>query len=75
MIEETSGLQLDRARLDMALETARLGEFEWDIARDVFKVSRRMAAITGMPVGEIQGDGRKALYEIIPRIATRPGPP
>jgi PAS domain S-box-containing protein len=65
MTEETAGLELDRARLDMALETARLGEFEWDIGRDVFKVSRRMAAITGMSVGEIHGHGRKALYEII----------
>jgi len=51
----------DRRRLDLALQAAGLGEFEWDIARDVFVVSERMAAITGMPAGELPAEGGRAL--------------
>lgn len=42
----------DRNRLELALQAAGLGEFEWDIARDILTVSGRMAAITGLPEGE-----------------------
>ena len=65
MTEDASGLVLDRKRLDLALETARLGEFEWDIVRNVLNVSTRTATITGLPPGEIAGDGDDALYAIV----------
>lgn len=42
----------DRTRLELALQAAGLGEFEWDLGRDVLTVSERMAAITGLPQGE-----------------------
>jgi PAS domain S-box-containing protein len=51
----------ERQRLELALEAAGLGEFEWDAARDVFLVSRRMAAITGIPAGEMPADNSDAL--------------
>jgi PAS domain S-box-containing protein len=45
------------SRLELALQAAGLGEFEWDIVRDVFEVSPRMAAILGVPVGETPARG------------------
>lgn len=39
-------------RLDLALQAAGLGEFQWDITRKTLLVSPRMAAITGFPAGE-----------------------
>ena len=61
----TDPAALDPRRLDLALEAARLGEYVWEIDRDRFVVSIRMAAITGMPVGESPGPGRDALYGVI----------
>ncbi|MFL5297462.1 MAG: HWE histidine kinase domain-containing protein [Phenylobacterium sp.] len=48
-------------RLDLALEAAGLGEFEWDLARDVIAISPRMAAIMGLPTGESSAAGGEAL--------------
>lgn len=53
---------LDRERLELALQSARLGEFEWDIVRDVFCVSPRMAEIAGIPAGEWPAEGGDAPY-------------
>lgn len=52
-------------RLGLALQAAGLGEFEWDFARDVFVVSDRMAAITGIPAGERPALGGAALDEYV----------
>lgn len=65
MSEKANGLNLDRKRLDLALQAARLGEFEWDIVRGVFIVSERMAAITGLPSGEIPVDGAAEIQEFV----------
>ncbi|MDO9249143.1 MAG: HWE histidine kinase domain-containing protein, partial [Phenylobacterium sp.] len=65
MSEKAAGLNLDRKRLDLALQAARLGEFEWDVVRGVFIVSDRMAAITGMPSGEIPVDGAADIQEFV----------
>jgi len=43
---------LDAERLALALDAAKLGEFEWDIGADIFLISPRMARITGIPTGE-----------------------
>jgi PAS domain S-box-containing protein len=51
----------DSERLELALQIARLGEFEWDIDRDVFLISPRLSAITGLPAGEIPAEGGAAL--------------
>jgi PAS domain S-box-containing protein len=57
------GHSSSRDRLGLALQAAGLGEFEWDFARDVFIISERMAAITGIPVGERPALGGAALDE------------
>ena len=54
-----------RDRLGLALQAAGLGDFEWDFARDVFVVSDRMAAITGIPAGERPALGGAALDEFV----------
>jgi PAS domain S-box-containing protein len=41
----------EHRRLELALDVAGLGEFEWDVAGGRFVVSARMAAITGLPAG------------------------
>lgn len=53
---------LDRERLELALQSAQLGEYEWDMVRDVFCVSARMSAITGLPIGEWPAEKGEALY-------------
>ena len=52
-------------RLELALEAAGLGEFEWDLIAGVFVVSERMAAITGLPAGPMPAAGTKALEPFI----------
>jgi two-component sensor histidine kinase len=42
----------DRERLELALQVAGLGEFEWSIPDSRLTVSERMAAITGLPAGD-----------------------
>jgi PAS domain S-box-containing protein len=41
-----------RSHLELALQAAGLGDFQWDLARDRFTVSPRMAAIMGVAPGE-----------------------
>jgi PAS domain S-box-containing protein len=50
----------DRSRLELALQAAGLGEFEWDLAADRLRISPRMAAITGWPAGERAAGGGQA---------------
>ncbi len=44
-------LAVEQARASLALTAAEMGEFEWDVAADLFIVSPRMAAITGLSAG------------------------
>lgn len=53
---------LDRERLDLALQSARLGEYDWDMVADVITISPRMSEITGLPAGEWPGHGGDFLY-------------
>lgn len=53
---------LDRKRLEIALQSARLGEYEWDLVDDVVRVSERLAAITGLPAGEWPAEKGDFLY-------------
>ncbi len=52
----------DRERLELALESARLGDYEWDLVRDVVRVSPRMSEITGLPAGESPAEKGEFLY-------------
>ncbi|HZZ33352.1 MAG TPA: HWE histidine kinase domain-containing protein [Phenylobacterium sp.] len=53
-------------RLELALDAAGLGAFEWDMAADRFLVSARMASITGFPSGPMPARGSKALGPFAP---------
>ena len=55
----------DDARAALALDAAEMGEFEWDLGRDVFLVSDRMAAITGARAGAMPARGGEAALDII----------
>jgi len=55
----------EHRRLELALQVAGLGEFEWDMAGGVFVVSERMAAITGFPPGPMPAKGTKAIESFI----------
>ncbi|NQE62471.1 HWE histidine kinase domain-containing protein [Caulobacter sp. RHG1] len=56
---------LESERLKLAISAASLGEFEWDIKRDVFKISPRLAAIADIPAGEAPGEDGRALFAYI----------
>lgn len=56
---------LESERLNLAIAAASLGEFEWDIKRDVFKISPRLADISNIPPGEIPGENGQALYRFL----------
>ena len=43
----------DHRRLELAVESAGLGQFEWDVPRDVFIISPRLSEISGLPIGEM----------------------
>jgi PAS domain S-box-containing protein len=49
----------------LALTAAGMGEYEWDLTNDLFIVSPRMAAITGMPVGPAPAERGEMLYRFI----------
>ena len=65
MVGEDQSNNLDRERLDLALQASGLAEFEWDIARDLFIVSPRMAAMTGLATGELSAEGGNLPYQSI----------
>src|SRR5215472_3180309 len=70
-------LAIEQERASLALDAARMGEFEWEIADDRFIVSERMAAIVGVPAGSwpakggtigfrgVHADDRKSLGETV----------
>ena len=51
----------EHRRLELALDVAGLGEFEWDVAGGRFTVSPRMAAITGLPAGLVPAEHSRQL--------------
>ena len=57
--------QVSDNRASLALTAAEMGEFEWDLKRDVFLVSERMAAITGLPAGEMPARGGQASMDFV----------
>jgi PAS domain-containing protein len=76
MTRQEAGRPTDRRRLELALQAAGLGEYEWDIERDVFVVSDRMAAITGLQAGERPAEGGRVLDALVhpddlPRLIER----
>lgn len=62
MAPPAADTNLDRERLELALQSARLGEYDWDMVRDVVTISPRMSELTGLPAGEWPAAGGDFLY-------------
>ena len=56
---------LESERLDLAIAAASLGEFEWCVATNTFRISPRLAKLSGIPEGELDSQGGDALYQYI----------
>ena len=65
MPTDATARRWDRERLELALQAAGLGEFEWVIDQNVFLVSPRMAAITGLAAGAIPAQEGWALNRML----------
>ncbi len=57
--------RLDHSRVELALDAAGLGEFEWDTARDRMVISERMRAITGAGSGAARGEGGDLAFRLV----------
>ena len=57
--------RLDQSRVELALDAAGLGEFEWDIARDRMMISDRMRAITGVASSAARGEGGDLSFRFV----------
>jgi PAS domain-containing protein len=56
----------ERTRLQLALEAARIGTWDWDANRDLATWSARFAEIHGLPPGRCLGTLADALREVLP---------
>lgn len=56
---------LESERLQLAISAASLGEFEWDIKRDIITVSPRLAAISNIEPGEVPANNGLVLFEYL----------
>ena len=57
--------RLDQRRVELALDAAGLGEFEWDIARDRMMISDRMRAITGVASSAARAEGGDLSFRFV----------
>ncbi len=60
---EGARLEPEEGRAALALNAAGMGEFDWDLKRDVLLISGRMAAITGIVAGEVPARDGQALLD------------
>ena len=58
-------LALEQERASLALDAARMGEFEWEMEEDRLIVSPRMAAITGLAAGSMPAEGGAAVFRYV----------
>ena len=58
-------LALEQERASLALDAARMGEFEWEIDEDRLIISQRMADITGLAAGPMPAEGGGAVYRYV----------
>jgi PAS domain S-box-containing protein len=58
-------LAIEQQRASLALDAARMGEFEWQVPEDRLIVSGRMAAITGLPAGAMSAEQGAAVYRYV----------
>lgn len=57
--------RLDQRRVELALDAAGLGEFEWDIAEDRVFVSERLKALTGLTASSAGGEGGDVSFRFV----------
>ncbi|MBI5939808.1 MAG: GAF domain-containing protein, partial [Caulobacterales bacterium] len=57
--------RLDQRRVELALDAAGLGEFEWDIAQDQVFVSERLKALTGVTADSAAGKGGEVSFRFV----------
>ena len=58
-------LAIEQERASLALDAAKMGEFEWELAEDRLIVSDRMARITGLSPGPMPAEGGEAFYNFV----------
>lgn len=58
-------LAISQERASLALDAARMGEFEWEIPEDRLIISERMARITGLPAGAMPAEKGAASYRYV----------
>lgn len=65
--KSTSGFarNLDSERLALAIGAASLGEFEWDRALDIYRISPRLAKIANLPEGVIPAEDGQSLFPYV----------
>lgn len=65
MVGDGRRARLDMEHLELALQAAGLGEFQYDVPGDFYIISERMAAITGAAPGYMPAQGGQALWPFI----------
>jgi PAS domain S-box-containing protein len=55
-------LAWEQERASLALDAARMGEFEWDLEKDQAIISQRMAEVTGRTAGVVPAEGGELMY-------------
>jgi PAS domain S-box-containing protein len=65
LLSSERGRRLERQRVDLALEAAGLGEFEWDVARDRLFVSQRLKDISGIGQSSIAAGGGAVSFRFV----------
>ncbi|MDO8298000.1 MAG: HWE histidine kinase domain-containing protein [Caulobacter sp.] len=64
-IDAEQRAQLDQRRVELALDAAGLGEFEWDIALDRVFVSERMKLLIGLTADSAGGQGGDVAFRFV----------
>lgn len=64
-IEAERRARIDQQRVELALDAAGLGEFEWDVVEDRVFVSDRMKALVGVGKSSLPGKGGNVSFSFI----------
>ena len=65
VIEHQRRARLDHQRVELALDAAGLGEFEWDMGADKIFVSDRMQALTGVTRSSAEAEDGDVSYRFV----------
>jgi len=65
VIDNQRRARLDHQRVELALDAAGLGEFEWDMGEDTIFVSDRMKALTGLDWSSAPAEGGEVSFRFV----------